>query len=82
MCPLLGKETSLEAPGATSLNESVAGTEADVASFRIEATYHNLFWFHWLPVAGVQGKEGMPLTDGSSAVCKAELRGAARRSVC
>lgn len=75
-------EAVQEALGGASLSSSVAEMEADLASFSLEAVYHNQFGFYWPPVAGVRGTDGTPRTDGSSAVCKAELRGAGGQSVC
>jgi len=47
-CVLWWKEPSPQALCGASLNSSVAKMEAGMASFSIEAMYHNQSWFYWL----------------------------------
>lgn len=75
-------EAVQEALCGASVSSSVAEMEADLASFSLEAVYHKQFGFYWPPIAGMRGTDGTPRTDGSSAVCKAEFRGAGGQSVC
>lgn len=75
-------EAVQEALCGASVSSSVAEMEADLASFSLEAVYHKQFGFYRPPVAGMRGTDGTPRTDGSSAICKAELRGAGGQSVC